>query len=211
MAQHWPATEIATLILEGFVPFDREVSVAAARGLDGSVRFWPATENVHVDGILHIARAPAADVSEQLYRKASAGLEAVMAKLDYVGLLVVEFFQQGGRLIANEMACRVHNSTHWTIEGAPTSQFENQIRAVVGLPLGTTEVTRYSAMLNLVGEIADLTPLEGDPDIHLHVYGKTSAPGRKLGHVTVVADGRDALEEAIERVLLVVGDRAATR
>lgn len=199
------------LILEGFVPFQREVSVAAARGRDGSMAYWPATENVHVDGILHLSRAPAANVSEALFRKAASGLEAVMAMLDYVGVLVVELFQLGDRLIANEMACRVHNSTHWTIEGAATSQFENQIRAVAGLPLGPTDVTRFSAMINLVGELADLSPLEGDPDVHLHVYGKSPAPGRKLGHVTVVADTPGDLDRSVARVLEVVGDRSASR
>lgn len=206
----WQQLGGQALILEGFVAFEREISVAAARGRDGSMCFWPATENLHVDGILHLSLAPAADVSQALFLKATKGLEALMAKLDYVGVLVVEFFQLGDRLVANEMACRAHNSTHWTIEGAPTSQFENQIRAVTGLPLGSTEVTRYSAMINLVGEIADLTPLEGDPDVHLHVYGKSPAPGRKLGHVTVVADTREALARTVDRVLEVVGDRSAS-
>jgi 5-(carboxyamino)imidazole ribonucleotide synthase len=133
-----------------------------------------------------------------------------MERLDYVGVLVVEFFQLGDRLIANEMACRVHNSGHWTIEGAPTSQFENHIRAIAGLPLGSAEIEGFAAMINLVGEIPSLVPLEGKPDVHLHVYGKSSAPGRKLGHVTVVANSRDALEERIREVLEVVGDRAAS-
>jgi 5-(carboxyamino)imidazole ribonucleotide synthase len=197
------------LILEGFVPFDREVSVLAARGRDGEMRYWPATENVHVDGILHISRAPAAAVSAELLASADAGLEALMARLDYVGVLVVEFFQVGDRLIANEMACRVHNSGHWTIDGAKTSQFENHMRAIAGLPLGDTDVPGFAAMINLVSEIPALDALEGQPGIYLHVYGKAPAPGRKLGHITVVAETRPALEERIRQVLAVVGDRAA--
>jgi len=136
----WERLGEQALILEGFVPFDREVSILAARGRDGEMRYWPATENVHIDGILHISRAPAQGVSEQLLASADAGLTALMERLDYVGVLVVEFFQLGDRLIANEMACRVHNSGHWTIEGAPTSQFENHIRAIAGLPLGSAEI-----------------------------------------------------------------------
>jgi 5-(carboxyamino)imidazole ribonucleotide synthase len=196
------------LILEGFVPFEREVSVFAARASDGSMCYWPITENEHVDGILHISRAPAVDVSPVLFESAAKALESIMTKLDYVGVLVVEFFQLGETLIANEMACRVHNSAHWTIEGSATSQFENHLRAVAGLPLGKTDVSGYASMINLVGQIPELDALADDPDIHVHVYGKPAAPGRKLGHVTVTADSRDALEERTRRVLDVIGDRA---
>lgn len=195
-------------ILEGFVPFDREVSVLAARGRDGELKYWPATENMHVGGILHISRAPAPEVSEALLAEAVRGLEAIMAHLDYVGVLVVEFFQVGDRLIANEMACRVHNSGHWTIEGAETSQFENQIRAVAGLPLGETRAEGFSAMINLIGEVPPLGALAGRDDVFLHVYGKAPRDGRKLGHVTVVAESRAALEAKIDEVLAVVGDRS---
>lgn len=197
------------LVLEGFVAFDREVSVIAARAADGATRFWPATENVHVDGILHVSRAPATDVSEALLAEADAGLERLMTRLDYVGVVVVEFFQVGARLVANEIACRVHNSGHWTIEGAAASQFENHMRAVAGLPLAEPTMRGPAAMINLVGEIADLSPLEGRDDVHLHVYGKSPAPGRKLGHVTITADDATALDARIAEVLAVVGDRAA--
>jgi len=205
----WERLGDQALILEGFVPFDREVSVIVARGRDGETRTWPATENVHIDGILHISRAPAAEVSDTLRAKAAEGVEAIMSRLDYVGVLVVEFFQLGEHLVANEMACRVHNSGHWTIEGAATSQFENHMRAVAGLPLGETSVEGFAAMINLVGDIAPLDSLEGRDDVFLHVYGKSAAPGRKLGHVTVVAPTRDALEAKISEVLAVVGDRAS--
>lgn len=197
------------LVLEGFVPFDREISIGAARGRDGSMRYWPATENVHIDGILHLSTAPAENVDAALFEKASAGLEAIMAQLDYVGVLVVEFFQLGDRLIANEMACRAHNSTHWTIEGAPASQFENQIRAVVGMPLGATEAKGFSTMLNLVGEIPDLSALEDQPGTAIHRYGKVARLGRKLGHITVTAESRALLASRVARVLEVAGDRSA--
>lgn len=205
----WQRLGDQPLILEGFVPFDREVSVLAVRGHDGTTRYWPATENVHVDGILHVSKAPAPDVSEALFAEAVRGLERLMARLDYVGVLVVEFFQLGDRLIANEMACRVHNSGHWTIEGAETSQFENHMRAVAGLPLAETTLRGCSAMVNLVGEIPSLERLEGRDGIFTHVYGKSSAPGRKLGHVTIVAETQAALDLNLAFVLDVVGDRAA--
>jgi 5-(carboxyamino)imidazole ribonucleotide synthase len=194
------------LVLEGFVPFDREVSVLAVRGRDGSMRYWPPTENVHVGGILHVSRAPATNVSAELFAKARAALESVMARLDYVGVLVIEFFQLGDELIANEMACRVHNSGHWTIEGSLTSQFENHVRAVAGLPLGSTEQRGPSAMVNLVGEIPDLAGIEGLPGVHVHVYGKSPAPGRKLGHVTLVSEDVGRLDDALGRVISIVGE-----
>jgi 5-(carboxyamino)imidazole ribonucleotide synthase len=209
--QAWDELAGHELVLEGFVPFDREVSVVVVRGRDGEIRTWPATENIHIDGILHLSRAPAPDVPPALFASAAKGLEAIMAKLDYVGVLVVEFFELDGRWIANEMACRVHNSTHWTIEGAATSQFENHIRAVVGMPLGKTEVSRHSAMLNLVGQLPTLDELEADPDIHVHVYGKREGSGRKIGHITVVGDTFEACEAKIRQVLDVVGDRSVDR
>jgi len=202
----WDRLGAQDLILEGFVPFDREVSVLAVRGLDGAMRYWPPTENVHVDGILHVSRAPASDVSAALFESAQGALEALMARFDYVGVLVVEFFQMGEQLIANEMACRVHNSGHWTIEGAETSQFENHLRAVAGSPLGSTSLRGPSAMVNLVGAIPDLDEFKDEPGIHVHVYGKTPAVGRKLGHVTIVSEDLALLEAQLERVLKVVGE-----
>jgi len=207
VAVAWDRLGGQPLILEAFVPFDREVSLIAVRARDGSMRTWAATENWHVDGILHVSRAPAADVSPALFEQAREWMESIMARLDYVGVLVVEFFQVGEAFVANEMACRVHNSGHWTIEGSSTSQFENHMRAVAGLPLGPTDSRGFSAMINLVGEIPDLDALEGMPGVHVHVYGKSPAPGRKLGHVTLVEPDRDRLEKKLERVLERIGDR----
>ncbi|MBY0400876.1 5-(carboxyamino)imidazole ribonucleotide synthase [Myxococcota bacterium] len=200
------------LILEGFVPFERELSLAGVRGRDGEIRFWPLSENHHVDGILHVSRAPAANVADALVREAQRGLRAILERLDYVGVLVVELFAVGDRLLANEMACRVHNSYHWTIEGAVTSQFENHVRAVAGLPLGETamrgEAGGFAAMVNLVGSLPDLAALSNEPGIAIHDYGKPPRPGRKLGHVSAVADSRGLLESRIRRILAVAGDRA---
>jgi 5-(carboxyamino)imidazole ribonucleotide synthase len=194
------------LILEGFVQFEREVSVLAVRGHDGAIRYWPATENLHVDGILRVSRAPARGVCEDLFASAQSQLAAIMERLDYVGVLVVEFFQVGSEPVANEMACRVHNSGHWTIEGAETSQFENHLRAVTGLPLGSTRMRGKAAMINLVGEIPDLSDVEGQPGTHVHVYGKSAAPGRKLGHITLEADDAAELEVGLESLLQTLGD-----
>jgi len=215
------------LILEGFVPFERELSIAAVRGRDGEIRFWPPSENHHVDGILHVSRAPAANVPEALLREAQRGLRAILERLDYVGVLVVELFALPDRWLANEMACRVHNSYHWTIEGSITSQFENHVRAVAGLPLGDTGMRRaetgrtdgaggadgaetrgHAAMVNLVGTMPDLSPLANEPGITVHDYGKPPRSGRKLGHVTAVAESRILLETRIRRILAVAGDRA---
>ena len=204
----WSALGGEASILEGFVPFERELSLAAVRGRDGEIRFWPPSENHHVDGILHISRAPAANVPPALLAEAERGLEAILVKLDYVGVLVVELFALADRWLANEMACRVHNSYHWTIEGAATSQFENHIRAVAGLPLGDTTVRGYAAMVNLVGSIPDLSALANEPGIRVHDYGKEPRAGRKLGHVTAVAQTREELELRIQRILARAGDRA---
>jgi 5-(carboxyamino)imidazole ribonucleotide synthase len=169
-------------VLEERVSFDRELSLLAVRGAGGETRFWPLVENVHEDGILRSSRAPAAGAPQA---EAEAYATRLLDELGYVGVLALELFDVGGELLANEFAPRVHNSGHWTIEGSETSQFENHLRAILGLPLGSTEV-RPSLMVNLVG----MTPSTGDvlriPGARLHLYGKEPRPGRKLGHVTLV-------------------------
>lgn len=207
----WSTLGDGALLLEGFVPFERELSLAAVRGRDGEIRFWPPTQNLHVDGILHVSRAPAADLPAPQLAAAQRGVEAILRRLDYVGVLVVELFALPDRLLANEMACRVHNSYHWSIEGADTSQFENHVRAVAGLPLGATGMRGHAAMVNVVGSMPDrarLAALAAEPGIHVHDYGKPPRAGRKLGHVTAVADDPEALEARIRRILEVTGDRA---
>ncbi|MBN9120899.1 MAG: 5-(carboxyamino)imidazole ribonucleotide synthase [Planctomycetes bacterium] len=181
------------VILEGFVPFDRELSLVAARGRDGQIVTYPLVENTHIDGILHRSVAPAPDLGEELTERAADFAARVLAELDYVGVLAIEWFQDGPRLLANEMAPRVHNSGHWTIEGALTSQFENHVRAVCGLPLGRADAVGFSAMYNFIGNVPRAADVLANPDAHLHLYGKSSRPGRKVGHVTLRAGSADEL------------------
>lgn len=175
------------LIAEAWVPFDREVSAIGARSVGGDVACWPLTENIHVDGILSESRAPAPDASE-LTVLATTYLERILNKLDYVGVLALELFVCGDELLANEYAPRVHNSGHWTIEGAQCSQFENHVRAILDMPLGSTGMRGCAGMLNLIGDIPENRQALESPPAHLHDYGKDPRPGRKLGHVTVVTD-----------------------
>lgn len=174
------------LIAEQWIGFEREVSAIGVRGRDGEIGYYPLTENRHEGGILRVSRAPA-DLGE-LNALASQYLQKLLVHLDYVGVLALELFVSGDLLLANEFAPRVHNSGHWTIEGAITSQFENHLRAVCGLPLGETSVRGYAGMVNLIGSMpADVNAIER-VEGHLHDYGKEARPGRKLGHVTVISD-----------------------
>jgi 5-(carboxyamino)imidazole ribonucleotide synthase len=179
----WEALGKTPLLYENLVPFSAEVSVIAVRGADGATAFYPLNLNVHRDGILRLTRAPYGNTA--LTRQAQRAARRVLEHFKYVGVLTIEFFVQRGKLVANEMAPRVHNSGHWTIEGADTSQFENHVRAIAGLPLGSTKARGYSAMINLVGEMPTRAPLLAEPALHWHDYGKSARPGRKLGHVTI--------------------------
>ena len=185
------------LILEAFVPFEREVSVVAVRGRDGEFRAWPLTENWHRDGILSASMAPCAE-GAALEPQAVAYARKVAEALDYVGVFALELFVRDGQLLANEMAPRVHNSGHWTIEGAETSQFENHLRAVLGLPLGSTAAVGQSVMLNWIGAMPEAAPVLRSPAGHWHDYGKTSREGRKVGHATLRADDRATLRRELE-------------
>lgn len=173
------------LLCEAFVPFDYEISIIGARSTRGEIAIYPLNANVHHEGILRLTRAPFG--RDALASRAASHLRKVLEHFRYAGVLTIEFFVRGGRLIANEMAPRVHNSGHWTIEGAETSQFENHLRAVLGWPLGSTRARGHSAMLNLVGTLPDMRPALALPGAHWHDYGKTPRPGRKLGHCTIVA------------------------
>jgi 5-(carboxyamino)imidazole ribonucleotide synthase len=171
--------------VEKFVPFARELSVLAARSRSGEMAIYPLVENHHREGILRLSIAPAPNVAPATQKAAEDAARKVLEELKYVGVLAIELFEHEGKIVANEMAPRVHNSGHWTIEGAVTSQFENHLRAVTGLPLGSTSAIGYSAMLNLIGELPDTRDVLEVPNAHLHLYGKSPRPGRKLGHVTV--------------------------
>lgn len=187
----------ASLIYEGFVTFDRELSILSARGQTGEIVHYPLVENVHHEGILRLSTAPAPAVDAALQQLAESYATRVLQELDYVGVLAIELFAAEGTLIANEMAPRVHNSGHWTIEGSETSQFENHVRAVCGLPLGNPAMVGYVAMLNLIGSAPPLPALLAIPDAHAHLYGKRAAPRRKVGHVTIRAASADVVRERV--------------
>ena len=195
------------LILEAFVPFERELSVVAVRARDGEFRTWPLAENWHVDGVLSASLAPAA-VDGALATRAVAHARALAEALDYVGVFALELFCRDGELLANELAPRVHNSGHWSIEGAEVSQFENHLRAVLGLPLGDTGMLGHACMLNWLGEMPDAAPVLREPGGHWHDYGKSARAGRKVGHATLRADSPVALAQALARVGMALGRQA---
>ena len=181
-------------LAEELVAFDRELSVIGVRGRNGETRFWPLSENSHRAGILRVSRAPA-PTAPQAEAEELAG--RLLDELGYVGVLALELFEVEGRLLANEFAPRVHNSGHWTIDGATTSQFENHLRAVLGLPLGATDAIAPSVMVNLIGGVPAPAELLALPGAHLHLYGKAPRPGRKLGHLTLVGPDETTVATAI--------------
>ncbi len=197
VATAWQALQGNELILESFIPFEREVSLLSARSKAGEIKFYPLVENHHRDGILQKSIAPAPNITNELQRQAETYARRVLEELEYVGVLAIEFFVKDHQLIANEMAPRVHNSGHWTIEGAATSQFENHLRAVAGLPLGSAKARGSSVMLNLIGvepNPRDVLQLE---HVHLHWYGKSVRPERKVGHITVVGETAKDLQKKV--------------
>lgn len=188
--------QTSSLIAEQWIDFDREVSAIGARNVDGDICVYPITENRHSDGILRMSRAPDADAA--IATLARVYLSKMLNRLDYVGVLALELFVQGERLLANEFAPRVHNSGHWTIEGAETSQFENHLRAILNMPLGETAAVAHTGMINLIGTMPAFSFDAGD--CHLHDYGKEPRPGRKLGHVTVLAESASERDRKLEKI-----------
>lgn len=188
------------LIAERWVNFDFEVSAIGVRNAQGEIATYCLTRNEHVDGILRVSRAPVVDAA--LTEQAATYMHTLLEHLDYVGALALEMFVVGQHLLANEFAPRVHNSGHWSIEGARTSQFANHIRAITGAALGSTDNLGHAGMINLIGEIPDAARKEAD--CSLHDYGKTPRPGRKLGHITVVADSAAARDQQIARISEIV-------
>ncbi|MGO1500052.1 MAG: 5-(carboxyamino)imidazole ribonucleotide synthase [Marinobacter sp.] len=184
----WESIGHPRLMVEKFVEFSREVSIIAVRAEDGQLAFYPISENVHHEGILRYAIAPAPKLEKHVQEDAEHYIKALLNDLEYVGVLALELFETANGLVANEMAPRVHNSGHWTIEGAMTSQFENHIRAVSGHPLGSVEPRGLSCMINIIAEHGDVERLLELPYAHVHLYNKSERPGRKLGHVNVLAD-----------------------
>jgi 5-(carboxyamino)imidazole ribonucleotide synthase len=202
IAAAWQAVNGTPSVLEEFIDFDREVSLIAVRDRKGETAFYPLVHNIHRNGILHISRAPYAN--KKLQKQAEHYVGAILRHLNYVGVLAVEFFVRDKRLIANEMAPRVHNTGHWTIEGAGVSQFENHLRAITGLPLGTTEAHSHAAMVNFISTLPPVEKILAIPGCHYHDYGKAPRQGRKLGHATLRASSAGKLQRKIDAILSIL-------
>lgn len=186
-------------IVEKRISFTRELSIIASRDMHGNIAWYPLTENVHKEGILRISRAPA-DVSTSLTDAARSIAKKMLEHFDYVGTMTIELFEAlDGTLLVNELAPRVHNSGHWTIEGSQTSQFENHIRCITGQPVGSTENIGYSAMINVIGSAPPLDALREMDGVHVHMYGKEEVPNRKLGHITISHADKDYIESIITK------------
>jgi len=198
LADAWTDLGQPPAIAEAWIAFERELSLVAVRGAGSERAYYPLAENVHQNGILHTSVAPFEDPA--LQKTAEGWLDALFDRLDYRGVLTVELFHTGDKLLANEMAPRVHNSGHWTIDGAVTGQFENHLRAVLGWPLGDTAPTGHAAMLNLLGDLPPIERLLGVPGAKVHVYGKAPRPARKIGHCTLVDADRRRLLQRLERL-----------
>lgn len=195
----WEAVNRQSSILEGFVPFEAELSIVCVRSSRGEERFYPLTENVHREGILRTSVAPSREpLQARAETIARTALEKLVPGESYVGVMTLELFLVDGRLLVNEIAARVHNTGHWTIDGAVTSQFENHLRAGLGMPLGSSEAKGHSGMVNIIGELPRMDAVRSIPGAHLHLYGKEPKPGRKLGHLTVNRASRAEMLEALK-------------
>ncbi|MBK8914866.1 MAG: 5-(carboxyamino)imidazole ribonucleotide synthase [Phycisphaerales bacterium] len=203
-----PAPGCPGLICESRIDFERELSTIAVRGRDGRTAFYPLIENRHERGILRESIAPA-ETSDALQLQSQEYASRVLDRLNYVGVLTIEWFERGGELLANEIAPRVHNSGHWTIEGAAASQFESHLRAILGLPLGDCAAQGHSRMFNLIGVTPSLPALLAIPGAHVHLYGKSARAGRKLGHVTAWGANRSEAEARGQQVARVIRDAAS--
>ena len=199
----WELLAGVPAVVEAFVPFDREVSIIAARNTSGAIVFYPLSENSHRGGILRVSTSCDHDPMQQ---QAETYIARLMAALDYVGVLALELFEIDGKLIANEFAPRVHNSGHWTIEGAETSQFENHLRAILDLPLGATTAVGKAAMVNFIGGLPVTEELLAIPHAHLHLYDKAPRKGRKVAHATLRTETAEQLAELLKQ-LTVIADQ----
>lgn len=188
------------LIVEAFVNFKRELSIIAVRSVNDDMAVYPLTENDHHDGILRYSFAPATHVAKETVQQANSYIKELMHELGHVGVLTLELFETESGLMANEMAPRVHNSGHWTIEGCVTSQFENHLRAITSMPLGSTDAIRSTCMINIISEKGDIAGIMALPYAHVHLYGKEERAGRKLGHITVQADNAEELKWRVKNI-----------
>lgn len=185
VSKSWQYLQSDQLILEKFISFESELSLIAVRNKKGSIAFYPLVKNKHIEGILHSSEAPFCHLA--LQEKAQNYAGKILDAMHYVGVLTIEFFYANGDLIVNEIAPRVHNTGHWTIEGAKTNQFENHLRVLFDLPLGSTElVANHCFLLNVIGKAMPLNSCLAIPGAHYHTYGKMPANKRKLGHITLV-------------------------
>ncbi|MBE0493082.1 MAG: 5-(carboxyamino)imidazole ribonucleotide synthase [Thiomicrospira sp.] len=199
--QAWSSIGEREAILEGFIEFKRELSIIAVRNADNQHVYYPLVENQHHEGILRLTVAPAQQISPAIQQQAETYMQALLDQMDHVGVLTLELFETEAGLVANEMAPRVHNSGHWTMEGAQTSQFENHIRAITGLPLGSTVPRQpFAAMVNIIGQHGDIEAVLKMPNAFLHLYDKAERAGRKLGHINVVADSEAELQTSLEQL-----------
>lgn len=203
----WQKLAGHALILEQFVPFDWECSLIGVRSSDGNTRFYPLTRNHHDQGILSFSHAPVMNLPSTMQIAAQAYLQRILERFDYVGVLTMELFVVGEQLLVNEIAPRVHNSGHWTIEGAVCSQFENHVRACCDLPLGSTNAVGESLMLNWIGEVPEAHQFLMVDGLHWHDYGKASRKGRKVGHATLHSVNRDMLDQSLEDIANSLGNR----
>jgi len=204
----WQKLGEQELILEAFVPFEFECSLIGVRGIGGEIRFWSLTRNLHKDGILSLSLA--GGVEDELQASAENIMGRLLDHFDYVGVLTLEFFVLDGQLLVNEIAPRVHNSGHWTIEGAATSQFENHLRAITGIPLGSATARCEALMFNWIGELPERDRLLSIPGVHWHDYGKEARPGRKIGHATLTADSMPELAANARRMAAMLGGEYPT-
>lgn len=200
-AKAWAAIGGRTLIAEEFIHFSRELSIIAARSVSGELKVYPLAENQHNDGILRYSTAPAPLVEEHIASQAELYIKELLEELAHVGVLTLELFETENGLIANEMAPRVHNSGHWSMLGARSSQFENHVRAISDLPLGDTEAREPCCMINLIGHKGDIKSILRLPYAQVHLYDKDERPGRKLGHINVSAPNYQELKWRVENVV----------
>ncbi len=200
IAGAWVKIGGVAAIVESFVKFSRELSIISVRSISGATVFYPLVENHHSEGILRFSLAPAPNVTRETQAAAEDIAKRMMDELGYVGVLAIELFETENGLVANEMAPRVHNTGHWTIEGADTSQFENHLRAIAGLPLGSTEMSGAAGMVNVIGTEPNVDRLREIQDVHVHMYGKSPKPRRKLGHITVTADDLEGVRSKVSEV-----------
>ncbi|GAB6141121.1 5-(carboxyamino)imidazole ribonucleotide synthase [Methylosoma difficile] len=198
LAAAWKLLDGVPAIVEGFVPFSREVSIIGVRSESGELVFYPLSENQHRGGILRVSRCLSSD---PMQAQAEDYARRLITELDYVGVLALELFEVDGKLIANELAPRVHNSGHWTIEGAETSQFENHLRAILNLPLGATDPVGCAAMVNFIGGLPKSEDILSIANAHLHLYAKEPRKGRKVAHATIRTDSPEQMESSLAQLI----------